>query len=130
MSDETTVVHDDENSDWKLLVRESNRTGEVIIQAAKPIPYDGVLYLSSEERKHVSYRKNSTFNLDVSEVIDRYEDKTGADIRTCNMCSWPVGTQDRDDYRARSFCSIECETKWNHVKDDARDARAAVEGPR
>ncbi|AFH22142.1 hypothetical protein OSG_eHP18_00160 [environmental Halophage eHP-18] len=38
-------------------------------------------------------------------------------------CSREVGQQDRDDYRARSFCSVQCETKHEHIKADARDAR-------
>lgn len=133
MSDETIVVHDDEGSDWKLLAQESNRTSEWVLQATKPVPYDGVLYLSSEERQYVSYRKNSRFNLNVPEVIELYEEKTGADIQTCKMCSWPVGSRDdRDDYRTSRFCSVQCDVKYDHIKADVRHDRMYddPEGPR
>jgi len=71
------LIHKDENSDWRLVVSESSRTGETILKAAKPIPYDGVLVRSTETRHYVSYRKNSTFNHSVDEVLDQYESKTG-----------------------------------------------------
>jgi len=42
---------------------------------------------------------------------------------TCRYpsCSNTPGAQDRDDYKS-VFCSIQCETKWDHIKADARDA--------
>jgi hypothetical protein len=44
---------------------------------------------------------------------------------TCRYgtCTNDPGAQDRDDYNARLFCSIQCETKHDHIKADARDAR-------
>jgi len=130
MTRDAITVHNDDGTDWKLLARESNRTGEWVLEAAKPIPYDGVLYLSTETRRRVSYRKNSQYNLDVSEVVARYEDKTGAEIRTCKMCSWPVGSHDPDGaFRSGRFCSVKCDVKHDHIKADARDARMA-EGER
>lgn len=44
---------------------------------------------------------------------------------TCKYptCNNETGQQDRDDYRSSRFCSIQCETKYEHVKADARDAR-------
>jgi len=46
---------------------------------------------------------------------------------TCKYptCTNPVGQQDRDDYRAGSFCSVEHEVKYEHVAADARDAQIA-----
>jgi len=120
MTDETITVHNDDGTDWKLLAHESDRTEEWVLEAAKPIPYDGVLYLSTETRQHVSYRKNSQYNLDVSEVVSRYEDKTGAEIQTCKMCSWPVGSHDPDaTFRSGRFCSVKCDVKYDHIKADA-----------
>jgi len=37
-------------------------------------------------------------------------------------CTTSRGHQDRDDYNARLYCSIQCETKHEHVKADARDS--------
>jgi hypothetical protein len=37
-------------------------------------------------------------------------------------CTNPAGQQDRDDYRT-SFCSIQCEVRYEHIKADARDAQ-------
>lgn len=42
-------------------------------------------------------------------------------------CTTPPGEQARDDYNARLFCSIECETKFDHLKADAADARRDAE---
>lgn len=46
----------------------------------------------------------------------------------CDTCRYPScdrspGQQDRDDYRAGRFCSIQCETRFEHVRADAREAR-------
>ena len=43
---------------------------------------------------------------------------------TCRYpsCDRTPGQQDRDDYSARRFCSVQCQTKYDHVKADARDA--------
>jgi len=43
---------------------------------------------------------------------------------TCRYpsCSNAPGEQEREDYDARRYCSIECQTKWSHIKADARDA--------
>ena len=43
---------------------------------------------------------------------------------TCKYptCTNDVGQQDRDDYRDSRFCSIHCQTKYEHVKADAKDA--------
>jgi hypothetical protein len=39
---------------------------------------------------------------------------------TCRYpsCSREPGQQDRDDYRSRRFCSVQCETKFDHIKSD------------
>jgi hypothetical protein len=41
---------------------------------------------------------------------------------TCRRptCDNEPGEQDRDDYNARLFCSVQCEVKHDHIKDDAR----------
>ena len=72
------LIHKDENTNWRLVTRDSTSTGEKVLEAALTIPYDGVLVRSTETRNYVSHRKNSTFNLSVSEVLDHYEAKTGA----------------------------------------------------
>lgn len=48
---------------------------------------------------------------------------------TCRLpgCENAPGEQERDDYRASSFCSAEHEVKFDHLRDDARDARQASE---
>ena len=48
---------------------------------------------------------------------------------TCRMpnCTNPTGQQDRDDYRTTRFCSVQCDTKYDHLKADARDARREPE---
>ena len=71
------VIH--KEGDWKLLIRESNRTGEFELEAAKPIPYDGVLRFTTEKRAYVSYRKNSKYNLSPSEVVNYYVRKSGTE---------------------------------------------------
>lgn len=38
-------------------------------------------------------------------------------------CDREVGTEDRGDYRTRSFCSAKHEVKYDHLKEDAKDAR-------
>ena len=45
---------------------------------------------------------------------------------TCRLpsCDREPGEQDRDDYRSRSFCSVQCETKYEHARADP----AAVAG--
>jgi hypothetical protein len=47
---------------------------------------------------------------------------------TCKYptCSNDVGQQDRDDYRKRTFCSIQHEVKYDHLKMDAKDAQESV----
>jgi len=44
---------------------------------------------------------------------------------TCRYpsCSNAPGAQDRADYNARRYCSIQCQTKHEHIKADARDAK-------
>jgi hypothetical protein len=44
-----------------------------------------------------------------------------------STCTNPVGQQDRDDYRDSRFCSIQCDVKHEHIKADARDAKASME---
>jgi len=34
-------------------------------------------------------------------------------------CDREPGQQDRDDYRRRSFCSVECDVKHEHIAADA-----------
>jgi len=74
---QSELIHKDDKTNWRLVIRDSNMTGEKELEAALTIPYDGVLVRSTEKRNYVSYRKNSTFNLSVSEVLDHYEAKTG-----------------------------------------------------
>jgi len=47
------------------------------------------------------------------------------DRDTCRRhgCDRDPGQQDRADYSARRFCSVQCQTKHEHIKADARDAR-------
>jgi hypothetical protein len=130
MTDETTIISDDrDGTGWVLRTRESERTGERVLEACKRVPYDGVLYYTTETRQHVSYRKNSQYNLSASDVIDHYEAKTGASVQTCKLCSWPVGSRGDSDtvYRERRFCSPQCDVKYDHLKADAdaADARRA-----
>jgi len=42
-------------------------------------------------------------------------------------CSNSVGLQDRDDYRDSTFCCIQHEVKFEHVRMDALDAKQSVE---
>jgi len=51
---------------------------------------------------------------------------------TCRRttCDREPGAQDRDDYNARKFCSVQCMVKFEHTRADARDAQRAAEGPR
>jgi len=42
-------------------------------------------------------------------------------------CDNSVGLQDRDDYRDGSFCCIQHEVKYEHVRMDAQDAQRAVD---
>ena len=58
------TVH--ESGDWSLVW-----TGNEL-EARKPIPYDGVLTYSTEERGYVSSRKNSEYNLSEREVVKWY----------------------------------------------------------
>lgn len=48
---------------------------------------------------------------------------------TCRRsnCTNPTGQQDRDDYNQRRYCSVQCETKHEHIKADARDAHRDAE---
>ena len=48
---------------------------------------------------------------------------------TCRYpsCDRAPGQQDREDYNARRFCSIQCETAHEHIVADARDALRAAE---
>lgn len=48
---------------------------------------------------------------------------------TCrrSTCEREPGQQDREDYNARLFCSVQCETRHEHIKADARDARRDAE---
>lgn len=42
-------------------------------------------------------------------------------------CHRERGEQDDRNYHENKFCSIQCQTKYEHVKADARDARRAEE---
>ena len=51
-----------------------------------------------------------------------------------NVCKMPGcdnrrGMKDRDDYKSRSVCSVKCEVRLDHLRDDARDARLSQEAP-
>jgi len=125
------IIHNAEDSAWRLVVRESTVDGKTVVEMCKTIPYDGVLKRTTETREYVSHRKNSTYNLSVSEVLERYEEQTGADVRRCKMCKeWPVGAQEDGNYRSGRFCSVACEVKYDHLKDDARDAARAQQEAR
>jgi len=59
-------------------------------------------------------------------------ERTGSDGLVSMTCKYPscsneVGQQDRDDYKRSTFCSVQCMTKYEHVKADARDAQRSVE---
>lgn len=112
------IIHQDgnEHTDWRLQVRDGN------LEAARQVPYDGTHRFTTEERQYVSQRKNSMFNCDPEEVVAFYEDKTGADIDTCKMCSWPTGSRPRANttFRDNTFCSVQCEVKHEHIKAEAR----------
>lgn len=43
---------------------------------------------------------------------------------TCRLpgCENAPGEQDRDDYRTRSFCSVQHDVKYEHVRADAAQA--------
>jgi len=43
---------------------------------------------------------------------------------TCRYptCDNEPGQQDREDYNATRYCSIQCQTKYEHIKADAKDA--------
>jgi len=40
-------------------------------------------------------------------------------------CDRTPGEQEREDYLSTSFCSVQCEVKYDHIKADARDAKRA-----
>lgn len=47
---------------------------------------------------------------------------------TCRMpgCERPPGEEDSaSPHRTASFCSVQCEVKYEHIKADAEDARLA-----
>ena len=71
------VIHDDEDTGWRLIARESSRTGERVVEMVKSIPYDGVLRHSTEQRDYVPPHKNSTFGHDLADVVGCYEEQTG-----------------------------------------------------
>lgn len=71
-ADETVL---DEDGDWKLVRRDNG-----ILEARKPIPFDGVRKYSTERRGYVSYRTNSEFNLSEDEVLTRYRQQTGREV--------------------------------------------------
>ena len=71
------LIHECDETNWRLVIRDSSMTGEKELEAALSIPYDGVLVRSTEARDYVSHRKNSTFNMSVEQVLDHYETKTG-----------------------------------------------------
>jgi hypothetical protein len=55
-------------------------------------------------------------------------------MRRCDHPPAPNGVWTDDDGREhrvrRGFCSVPCELRWEHLRDDARDARDAAEGRR
>ena len=71
------IIHECDETNWRLVIEDSTVTGEIELEAALSIPYDGVLVRSTEKRNYVSHRKNSTFNMSVEQVLDHYEAKTG-----------------------------------------------------
>lgn len=74
MSAENETVLD-EDGDWKLVRRDNG-----VLEARKPILFEGVLRFSTERRGYVSYRTNSEFNLSEQEVLSRYRQKTGREV--------------------------------------------------
>lgn len=59
----TVEIH--ETGDWTLRVRDG------VVEAAKPIPYDGVLTYSTRDRPN-SRRKNSQFRMHRRDVVQAY----------------------------------------------------------
>ena len=49
--------------------------------------------------------------------------------RSCKMCGGDVDQHEDDDdvspSNRRGFCSVKCEVKHDHIREDARDARLA-----
>jgi hypothetical protein len=43
---------------------------------------------------------------------------------TCRApsCDRAPGQQDREDYRAGRFCSVQCDVRFEHIRADAREA--------
>jgi hypothetical protein len=76
MTDDMTILDraGPDPTDWKL----ARRDGE--LEARRAIPHDGVRVYSTESRAFVSYRKSSRYNLDATEVLDLYRDRTGRDV--------------------------------------------------
>ena len=48
---------------------------------------------------------------------------------TCRYpsCDRAPGQQDREDYRAGRFCSVQCEVRFEHIQADAREAARDAE---
>lgn len=42
-------------------------------------------------------------------------------------CDNKPGEQDRDDYNTRKYCSVQCQTKHEHIKEDAKQAQMDAE---
>ena len=121
MTDTNAVTIDrsgPDTTDWRLMQRDKN------LEMRKSIPYDGSRVYTTEERTHVSYRKSSRFNLSVSRVLELYHDVTEREVDTCKMCEeWPVGAQEREGaWRDATFCSMDCQIRYEHLQADARDA--------
>lgn len=66
MSNEIDAVGP-ERTDWRLVV-----TDDGDVEARRTVPYDGVRRLSTEDRRYVSYRSNSLFNLTPRQVVKHY----------------------------------------------------------
>jgi len=50
-------------------------------------------------------------------------------MTTCQApgCENPVGQQDRDDYRANRFCSVQCDVLYDKRKQEAQQAKRDME---
>jgi hypothetical protein len=68
----------DEANGWTLQMVEQD--GERVLEAAKPVPYDGTLRFSTRDRAN-STSKNSQFRLTVDDVVRQYvlKSETGRD---------------------------------------------------
>lgn len=92
----SVIIEDHGEWDWTLYVDEEG------VHAAKPIPYDGVLYYSTKDR-HVSRKRNSEYGLSLDAVLDHYLRKSETDktvgqlIGAVRDAQRSIGDEDGED---------------------------------